>query len=153
MSVKVNEAKCRYNSDTPVTPQMLGFHDQEHHDAFVMAVDGIRREDKKSEIKKKLDRWDLRMIRDRALKDGHYTEHDIARIEKLYKGYMYKAMTTEGSLRVDPEIDDFWHTHLLFTRNYAEMCTSISGKFVHHDPFDYGDGRCKRDCHHCKGGK
>lgn len=33
------------------------------------------------------------------------------------------------------EIDDMWHTFLLFTRDYHEFCKSkLGGHFFHHDP-------------------
>lgn len=32
------------------------------------------------------------------------------------------------------EIDDMWHTYILFTRDYAELCDKVFGQFVHHTP-------------------
>lgn len=32
------------------------------------------------------------------------------------------------------EIDEFWHNHILYTREYARDCECIFGKFLHHDP-------------------
>ena len=32
------------------------------------------------------------------------------------------------------EIDDMWHTFLLFTKDYAEFSEVYFGKFVHHQP-------------------
>lgn len=33
------------------------------------------------------------------------------------------------------EIDDMWHTFLLFTKEYQEFCWSYFGYFIHHAPF------------------
>lgn len=32
------------------------------------------------------------------------------------------------------EIDDMWHTFLLFTKPYSEFCQQYFGKFIHHVP-------------------
>jgi len=32
------------------------------------------------------------------------------------------------------EIDNFWHTLLLYTKNYAQFCNDCFGQFIHHDP-------------------
>ncbi len=33
-----------------------------------------------------------------------------------------------------PLVDEVWHTHILFTREYAEFSQSIFGFFLHHQP-------------------
>ncbi len=32
------------------------------------------------------------------------------------------------------EIDDMWHTFLLFTRDYMEFCFNYFGHYLHHEP-------------------
>ena len=32
------------------------------------------------------------------------------------------------------EIDDMWHTFLLFTKDYADFCEKYIGKYFHHSP-------------------
>lgn len=32
-------------------------------------------------------------------------------------------------------IDDMWHTFLLFTKDYMDFCHLYFGKFIHHKPF------------------
>jgi len=34
------------------------------------------------------------------------------------------------------EIDDMWHTFLMFTQDYANFCECYFGKFIHHAPRD-----------------
>ncbi len=31
-------------------------------------------------------------------------------------------------------VDEFWHNHILFTRNYARDCLAIFGHYLHHEP-------------------
>jgi hypothetical protein len=33
-----------------------------------------------------------------------------------------------------PDIDTFWHQHILFTREYARDCERLFGTFLHHRP-------------------
>ena len=33
-----------------------------------------------------------------------------------------------------PDIDAFWHQHILFTREYARDCERLFGGFLHHSP-------------------
>lgn len=32
------------------------------------------------------------------------------------------------------QIDEAWHTFIMFTRNYAEFCQVVGGRFLHHQP-------------------
>jgi len=34
------------------------------------------------------------------------------------------------------EIDDMWHTFILFTKDYADFCQRYFENFIHHDPTD-----------------
>ena len=33
------------------------------------------------------------------------------------------------------EVDEFWHTHILDTKKYAEDCEKFLGQFLHHFPY------------------
>lgn len=35
-----------------------------------------------------------------------------------------------------PAVDVGWHTLILYTRQYAELCDRVVGRFVHHEPDD-----------------
>lgn len=37
------------------------------------------------------------------------------------------------------ELDDMWHTFLLFTQDYQQFCLNHFGYFIHHHPFDEND--------------
>lgn len=34
------------------------------------------------------------------------------------------------------EIDDMWHTFILFTKDYSDFCNHYFGEFIHHVPID-----------------
>lgn len=35
------------------------------------------------------------------------------------------------------DIDEVWHNHILFTREYHQDCMKIFGKYLHHSPIKY----------------
>jgi hypothetical protein len=37
-------------------------------------------------------------------------------------------------LSPSPIVDEAWHQFILFTREYAEYCNSVAGRFIHHEP-------------------
>src|ERR1700741_1564586 len=38
-----------------------------------------------------------------------------------------------------PIVDIGWHTFILYTREYAQFCQRLAGRFIHHSPTDDGD--------------
>ncbi len=41
------------------------------------------------------------------------------------------------------EIDDLWHTYLLFTRQYQKLCLNAFGRFIHHEPVTHEENKMK----------
>jgi hypothetical protein len=39
-----------------------------------------------------------------------------------------------GLAMLDRDVDEIWHTFLLFTREYAAFCQAAFGSFIHHVP-------------------
>jgi len=37
------------------------------------------------------------------------------------------------------DVDEFWHSFILFTRQYQNWCTKHFGAFIHHNPTDSPD--------------
>lgn len=44
------------------------------------------------------------------------------------------AMNDGPAYGMRGQIDKAWHTFLMFTRDYAEFCQVVAGKFLHHQP-------------------
>src|SRR5262249_52166241 len=47
-----------------------------------------------------------------------------------------RALEGQPLLMFSKQIDDVWHTCLLFSRLYADLCQQAFGQFVHHEPAD-----------------
>jgi hypothetical protein len=44
------------------------------------------------------------------------------------------ALSPEDHLSPSETVDAGWHAFLLHTRDYAEFCSRIAGRFIHHRP-------------------
>lgn len=64
-----------------------------------------------------------------------WSEVDALPCSKLYKNFLLlqKIYPTE-TLVPTREIDEFWHNHILFTKNYVQDCLNIFGHYLHHEP-------------------
>ncbi len=60
------------------------------------------------------------------------------RIEKAVEEYKYflEQCLLSPSFKGNPtkDADEVWHFHILHTMKYAEDCTAIFGRFLHHFP-------------------
>jgi hypothetical protein len=57
------------------------------------------------------------------------------------------AAGTHGGERLSPttQVDIGWHTFILYTREYAEFCDRVAGRFIHHAPHDDTPDRTVED--------
>lgn len=63
---------------------------------------------------------------------------DLSVLEEVREEYLkYMSLVAAHSGVTIPtckEVDDLWHSHLLCTHQYLEMCAAISAEFIHHNP-------------------
>lgn len=79
--------------------------------------------------------WDLGVVGRYCVAEGIYSAEDIDEVMDEYKKFMAMAMAFGAEpVPVSEFLDDFWHTHIVFTQDYAAMCQTIAGRFVHHRP-------------------
>lgn len=64
-----------------------------------------------------------------------------ARIVDQALAFLAASAATGGGLRLSPSplVDDGWHAFILHTRDYAEFCERVAGRFLHHVPTDEND--------------
>lgn len=54
---------------------------------------------------------------------------------KLYKNFLWlNKKHLPQALVPTREIDEFWHNHILYTKNYIHDCLKIFGHYFHHEP-------------------
>jgi hypothetical protein len=86
--------------------------------------------------------WNLDRVSARLRERFGWSGGFAAQVELEYRRFMALESSANGkSLGMRGPVDDFWHEHILFTRDYAEFCLAVSGKFIHHEPAEPQGGR------------
>ena len=69
-----------------------------------------------------------------------WTPQDAAHCLQLYKNFLWLHKIHPGTPFVPTrEIDEFWHHHILYTKNYLRDCQQIFGHYLHHQPAKPGE--------------
>lgn len=69
-----------------------------------------------------------------------WTLADATHCAQLYKNFLFlKKKHSHLSLVPTREIDEFWHNHILHTKNYWHDCMQIFGYYFHHEPASPND--------------
>ncbi|MVN86473.1 hypothetical protein GO986_06810 [Deinococcus sp. HMF7620] len=74
----------------------------------------------------------------RAAQDARWTPAFTARAAQEYRRFLYLAAICSHPVTPSKAVDELWHTHLLFTRDYWERLTPLLPRPLHHEP---GDGQ------------
>ncbi|GIG61165.1 hypothetical protein Lfu02_55370 [Longispora fulva] len=75
------------------------------------------------------------------------TDHliDLPRAERIVDqalGFVATCAANPGAaLSPSVEVDMGWHAFLVHTRAYADFCTEVAGRFIHHEPTDETDAK------------
>ena len=76
-------------------------------------------------------------LTDRITKEDPDLPADMpARILDQALAFLAAAAVTTAPIGPSNLVDIGWHTFLLHTRDYAEFCDRIAGRFIHHEPED-----------------
>ncbi len=79
---------------------------------------------------------DFVMLKRKLEVAGGWPADTVAEGERLYRKYLALRMVyPEKALRPTPLIDEFWHAHILDTKDYTADCQKLFGKYIHHDPY------------------
>lgn len=74
----------------------------------------------------------------RCKKDHDYSDDDMIILEQELKRYLaLAAVTTKeglGTGMYSHDVDNLWHSFILFTNEYADFCDKHIGHFIHHVP-------------------
>lgn len=71
---------------------------------------------------------------ERMMKENLWSKDYTIRVIEEYKKFVYLATIQEVSPSY--EIDQVWHTHIIFTKDYKKMCQETLGIELHHNPID-----------------
>lgn len=82
--------------------------------------------------------YDMTNMINRCKKDFHYSDDDMITLERELKRFLILC-TIEKNKDVEMgmysnDVDNLWHTFILFTKEYAAFCNNVSERFIHHVP-------------------
>ncbi len=69
-----------------------------------------------------------------------WTEEDALHCCQLYKNFLLLMKKHQPAPLVPTRhIDEFWHNHILYTKQYFHDCEQIFGHYLHHEPASPSD--------------
>lgn len=95
-----------------------------------------RTPNRKIDIQKAMD-YPLSAVIERYQQNYNVSLEDAKKHERELKRYLIMCAESDTHYWMfSPEIDNLWHTFILFTKEYEFYCKEILGKFIHHNPRD-----------------
>jgi hypothetical protein len=74
-------------------------------------------------------------VREKLLMEGKVPAPDVdAAITEFRKYLTLIALGHQGLGMISKDVDEVWHTFILFTRDYADCCKEVFGSYLHHQP-------------------
>ena len=74
----------------------------------------------------------------RCQKNHDYTDDDMKILEQELKRYLSLPLTRNkgepSSGMYSRDVDNLWHTFILFTKEYSDFCQKHYGRYLHHVP-------------------
>ncbi len=107
-----------------------------HHFTYPMDVDAdVPLTDNHRSMLAALEAYDLSFLAERLERKQLVPADHIERAILEFKRYMALiGLGYRGIGMINPEVDEVWHTFILFTRKYHQFCEEIFGEFIHHTP-------------------
>ena len=82
-----------------------------------------------------LQAYDLEPVRSRLLRQGLMPSTWIDEAILEFRRYLgFRVLSDRVPAMLSQPVDEVWHTCLLFSRIYADLCQRVFGSFVHHEP-------------------
>lgn len=86
------------------------------------------------DLQKKLDNYDLSVVRDKFALEFRLNEATAAAYEREFKKMVLLRVTQKVKYGIKGQVDDFWHMFILYTELYHDFCNDLLGRYMHHRP-------------------
>ncbi|WP_298190781.1 hypothetical protein [Novosphingobium sp.] len=81
----------------------------------------------------------------RLARENGWTAKHAARVFEEYRRFLYLAGTATHPVTPSDAVDQAWHLHLTYTRDYWErLCPEVLGRALHHGPTKGGRAEGER---------
>ncbi|MBU6447504.1 hypothetical protein KGQ24_01520 [Patescibacteria group bacterium] len=82
-----------------------------------------------------IDAYPFSQVREKILVEEALPEGRVDEVIAEFRRFLKLiAMGHRGIGMISRDVDEVWHTFILFTRDYAEFCEEVFGFFLHHQP-------------------
>src|SRR5438105_3407510 len=72
---------------------------------------------------------------DKLIRQTGWPRAVAGRAIEEYRRYLLLAATCGHGVSPSPAVDEVWHLHLLYTRDYWKtLCPDVLGRELHHEP-------------------
>ena len=79
--------------------------------------------------------YDLSRVRNRLQREVRMPMSWLDEAVFEFRRYLGLVVVTGASLQMfSKPVDDVWHTCLLFSRLYMDLCQQVFGRYLHHEP-------------------
>ncbi|WP_207796605.1 glycine-rich domain-containing protein [Sphingomonas oleivorans] len=76
----------------------------------------------------------------RLARENGWTDAHAARVIEEYRRFCFLSVTGDGEMTPSDAVDQVWHLHLSYSRDYWErFCPNVLGRALHHGPTAGGD--------------
>ncbi len=77
---------------------------------------------------------DLSFVNERAVRNGVCVADEVQEVEREFKRWFFLAAKyPEEQVALTVKLDNYWHTFIVYTLEYAEACRGLGG-MIHHIP-------------------
>src|SRR5882757_4832583 len=91
---------------------------------------------------------DLNSVRSKLVEKLGWSPAQAEQIELEYRRFLYALAHKRPEDFISPptpEVDEFWHQHILDTRKYRKDCKTVFGQFMDHTPGLGGQQQVRAD--------
>lgn len=97
-------------------------------------------------LPEKITNLDLKYLEKRLITGKQWSPETAKEAVRRYKNFLNLLLKyPDENLAPTPDIDEVWHNHILFTREYFRDCREIFGEYLHHAPFDHVEGEVNKE--------
>lgn len=100
------------------------------------------------QTKQYLDSLDLTQVIQRVMKEKRWSKRMAETAALFYKNFLYLCKKYQNHHLVPTQqIDEIWHAHILYTKDYHTLSHTIFGQYLHHHPLHKGQDIGASDHH------
>ena len=84
---------------------------------------------------KRIDAVDLTKVRMYLINRQKMDPHRVDVLIREYRRYLVLCVVNPKTRKpISREVDEVWHSHIMFTRDYTTMGNDVFGRYFHHKP-------------------